>query len=107
MHKNPPFPSKTLNDTHDIMTFMTHCTDTVSFPDVVDSRFPELVDNLLETLTPLLKRFSFIKLCINLWQIIISLKYNYYFCRLIKQKFMQTKWNQFVYLLCEAKKKKL
>ena len=33
MHKNPPFPSKTLNDTHDIMTFMTHCTDTVSFPD--------------------------------------------------------------------------
>jgi len=26
MHKNPPFPSKTLNDTHDIMTFMTHCT---------------------------------------------------------------------------------
>ena len=26
MRKNPPFPSKTLNDTHDIMTFMTHCT---------------------------------------------------------------------------------
>ena len=29
------------------------------FSDVVDSRFPELVDNLLETLTPLLKRLSF------------------------------------------------
>ena len=28
------------------------------FPDLVDSHFPELVDNLLETLTPLLKRLS-------------------------------------------------
>ena len=34
-----------------------------SFPDVVDSRFPELVDNLLETLTPLLKRLSFVFRC--------------------------------------------
>ena len=33
------------------------------FPDVVDSRFPELVDNLLETLTPLLKRLSFVFRC--------------------------------------------
>ena len=35
----------------------------LSFPDVVDSRFPELVDNLLETLTPLLKRLSFVFRC--------------------------------------------
>ena len=38
------------------------------FPDVVDSRFPELVDNLLETLTPLLKRLSFSWNCWQLWK---------------------------------------
>ena len=39
MHKNPPFPSKTLNDTHDIMTFMTHCTADLFYKFVVTMNF--------------------------------------------------------------------
>ena len=34
------------------------CHREVSFPDMVDSRFPERVDTLLEFLTPLLKRLA-------------------------------------------------
>ena len=49
------------------MTLMTHAivfswfwlTVFVLFPDVVDNLFPEQVDTLLESLTPLLKRLSF------------------------------------------------
>ena len=37
------------------------------FPDVVDSRFPEYVDNFLKSLTPLLKRLSYSWKCWQPW----------------------------------------
>ena len=46
-----------------VCLFLIWLTVYCFFPDVVDSRFPELVDNLLETLTPLLKSLSFVFRC--------------------------------------------
>ena len=46
-----------------VCLFLIWLTVYCFFPDVVESRFPELVDNLLETLTPLLKRLSFVFRC--------------------------------------------
>ena len=46
-----------------VCLFLIWLTVYCFFPDVVDSRFPELVDNLLETLTPLLKRLSSVFRC--------------------------------------------